>query len=100
MKILQVGSRRVIQYAALFMSFFGLMGKFGALFITIPDPVIGGIFIALFGLLIGVGISPLQFADLSSIRNLYVIGNALFFGMVLPFWIKWTPKAIQTGMNR
>jgi len=95
--ITRVGSRRVIQFGALFMSLVGIIGKFGALFITIPDPVIGGNFIALFGLLIGVGMGPLQFIDLNSMRNLFVLGNALFFGMVLPFWVKWTPNAIQTG---
>ena len=81
------------------MILLGVIGKFGALFITIPDPVIGGIFISLFGLLIGVGISPLQFIDLNSMRNLFIVGNALFFGMVLPFWVKWTPHAIKTGMQ-
>ena len=79
------------------MSLVGIIGKFGALFITIPDPVIGGNFIALFGLLIGVGMSPLQFVDLNSMRNLFVLGNSLFFGMVLPFWVQWTPNAIKTG---
>ena len=74
-----------------------LIGKFGALFITIPDPVVGGVFIALFGMLIAVGLSPLQFVDMNSMRNLFVVGFSIFFGLVLPFWLKRTPKAIQTG---
>ena len=45
----QVGSRRVVQYSAVYMIVFGVFTKFGALFITIPDPVIGGTFIILFG---------------------------------------------------
>ena len=45
----QVGSRRVVQYSAVFMIVLGVFTKFGALFITIPDPVIGGTFIILFG---------------------------------------------------
>ena len=28
----------------------GLIGKFGALFTTVPDPIIGGMFFILFGL--------------------------------------------------
>ena len=45
----QVGSRRVIQYASLFMVLLGMLGKFGALFVTIPDPIIGGVFMVMFG---------------------------------------------------
>ena len=47
--MLQVGSRRVLQLAAIFLLFFGMLGKFGALFVTIPDPVMGGVFLIMFG---------------------------------------------------
>lgn len=94
---MQVGSRRVIQIGSAIMIFLGVIGKFGALFATLPDPVIGGLFITLFGLLVGVGLCPLQYVNLNSMRNLFVVGNALFLGMVLPFWVKKTPGAIQTG---
>lgn len=53
----QVGSRRVIQAAALMMMFFGLMSKFGALFITIPEPIIGGIFCVMFGMISATGMN-------------------------------------------
>jgi len=49
MKLLQVASRRVIQVEALLMLLLGLLGKFGAIFVTIPDPVIGGVFLVMFG---------------------------------------------------
>ena len=39
----------MIQIAALFMIFFGVFGKFGAIFVTIPDPIVGGVFIVMFG---------------------------------------------------
>ena len=45
----KVGSRRVIQVQATFMIVFGLLTKFGAIFVTIPDPVIGASFFILFG---------------------------------------------------
>ena len=35
--------------AAVFLLLFGMLGKFGALFVTIPDPVIGGVFLVMFG---------------------------------------------------
>jgi len=31
------------------MLLFGMIGKFGALFVTIPEPVIGGVFLVMFG---------------------------------------------------
>jgi nucleobase transporter 1/2 len=46
---LQVASRRVTQVGALTMVVFGIFGKFGALFVTIPEPIIGGVFIVMFG---------------------------------------------------
>ena len=87
----------MIQFGALFMIVLAVIGKFGALFTTIPDPLIGGIFIVMFGMITAVGLGTLQYADLNSMRNLFVLGNSLFFGMVLPFWIKRNNKAINTG---
>jgi len=37
----QVGSRRVVQTGAIIMLILAVIGKFGALFTTIPDPVVG-----------------------------------------------------------
>ena len=37
--VTKVGSRRVIQVGGLIMIIFGLFSKFGALFVTIPDPI-------------------------------------------------------------
>jgi len=48
-KCCQVASRRVIQVEAVYMLLFGMIGKFGALFVTIPQPVIGGVFLVMFG---------------------------------------------------
>lgn len=45
----QVGSRRVMQFAGTFMLVLGVFGKFGALFVTLPEPVIGASFLVLFG---------------------------------------------------
>ena len=45
----QVGSRAVVLLSAGFMIVFGVFTKFGALFVTIPDPVIAGTFFILFG---------------------------------------------------
>ena len=81
------------------MLFFGVLGKFGALFTTIPDPIVGGVFMVMFGMITAVGISNLQFVDMNSPRNLFIIGFSLILGMALPHWMNKNPDAIQTGMR-
>jgi len=79
------------------MILLSIIGKFGALFATVPDPVIGGIFIIMFGMILAVGLSSLQYVDLSSMRNLFVLGTSLFLGMVIPSWVSANSKSIDTG---
>lgn len=94
--ITKVGSRRVIQYGAAIMLLLGLVGKFSALFASLPDPVLGALFCTLFGMITAVGLSNLQFVDLNSSRNLFVIGFSIFFGLVLPSYLKSNP--LVTGI--
>ncbi|XP_069961931.1 solute carrier family 23 member 1 [Bactrocera oleae] len=95
--VTKVGSRRVIQWASLIMIVQGVIGKFGAVFIMIPDSVVGGIFCVMFGMIIAFGLSTLQYVDLRSARNLYIIGLSIFFPMVLCKWMQEHPGAINTG---
>uniref|UniRef100_A0A8C5J2F2 Solute carrier family 23 member 2 n=1 Tax=Junco hyemalis TaxID=40217 RepID=A0A8C5J2F2_JUNHY len=94
--ITKVGSRRVIQYGAAFMLLLGMVGKFSALFASLPDPVLGALFCTLFGMITAVGLSNLQFIDLNSSRNLFVLGFSIFFGLVLPSYLKQNP--LVTGI--
>ena len=87
----RVGSRRVVQVGAILMVIFGMCGKFGGLFTTIPDPIVGGMYCAMFGMIAGVGISNLQFVNLNSARNLFIIGFAFFMGLSLRHYFKTTP---------
>ena len=66
----------------------GLFPKFGAIFTTIPQPIVGGMFCALFGMIAAVGLSNLQFVDLNSARNLFIIGFALYMGLVIPDYVE------------
>ncbi|XP_045105655.1 solute carrier family 23 member 1-like [Portunus trituberculatus] len=86
--VTKVGSRRVVQYSACVMLVCGVVGKVGALFITVPEPIIGGIFLVVFGMITAVGISNVQYVDLNSARNLFVLGFSLFFGLALPMWMQ------------
>lgn len=87
----RVGSRRVVQAGALIMLLLGTVGKFGALFTTIPTPIVGGMYCALFGMIAAVGLSNLQRVDLNSSRNLFILGFAFFMGLSIPFYISQNP---------
>jgi xanthine/uracil permease len=80
----KVGSRFVVQIAAVILVLLGLFGKFGALAATIPGPVVGGLYCVLFGLISAIGVQQLAKADLSSDRNLFVAGFSLFMGLSVP----------------
>ncbi|XP_059999689.1 solute carrier family 23 member 1 isoform X3 [Lagenorhynchus albirostris] len=94
----QVGSRRVVQYGAGIMLVLGTIGKFTALFASLPDPILGGMFCTLFGMITAVGLSNLQFVDMNSSRNLFVLGFSMFFGLTLPNYLDSNPDAINTGI--
>ena len=88
----------MIQFGAIVMMFVGVLGKIGALFVTIPDPIVGGVFMVMFGMIAAVGISNLQFADMNSSRNLFIVGFSIIFGLALPHYMNNHPNVIQTGM--
>ncbi|WP_254763428.1 uracil-xanthine permease family protein [Natrinema marinum] len=82
-----VASRYVVQLGAVVMLFVGFVGYFGQLIATIPDPIVGGLFIAMFGQIVAVGISNLRHVDLDSSRNTFVVGFALFVGLAIPAYM-------------
>lgn len=66
------------------MILLGTISKFGALFTTIPSPIVGGMYCAMFGMIAAVGLSNLQFVNLNSARNLFILGFAFFMGLSVP----------------
>ena len=80
----RVASRRVIRAGAVVMLILPIFGKFGATLATMPQPVIGAMFVGLFGLIAAVGLSNLQFVNLNNARNLFIIGLAFFAGLSFP----------------
>jgi len=91
----RVGSRRVVQAGALLMIVLGLVAKFGALFTTIPQPIVGGMYCAMFGMIAAVGLSNLQFVDLNSARNLFILGFAFFMGLSVPEYFGSNPLELN-----
>jgi xanthine/uracil permease len=82
----KVGSRYVVQIGAVILILLGLFGKFGALAAAIPQPVVGGLYCVMFGLISAVGIRQFARADLSSDRNLFIGGFSLFMGISVPYY--------------
>ncbi|KAL5021813.1 hypothetical protein ScPMuIL_000968 [Solemya velum] len=97
--ITRVASRRAFQVAALILIFCGVFGKVGAFLASIPDPVIGGTLIVNLGLVIAVGLSSLQFCDMSSLRNLTIVAVSFMMGMMIPNWLKKNSNAIDSGFS-
>ncbi|KAJ8316860.1 hypothetical protein KUTeg_004764 [Tegillarca granosa] len=93
----RVASRWVFVGVAVIYLIFGIIGKFSALFITIPYPVLGGVLIVMFGAFNGVVLSNLKAIDLSSTRNLTIIGISLLLGLMIPHWVTDYPNVINTG---
>lgn len=82
-----VASRYVVQIGAVVMLVVGFVGYFGQLVATIPDPIVGGLFVAMFAQIVAVGVGTLRFVDLDSSRNVFVVGFALFVGLAVPAYM-------------
>jgi uracil-xanthine permease len=82
----RVASRYVVVLGAGALVVLGLIAKFGAVVATIPAPIVGGAYLALFGLIAAIGLSLLRRADMDSQRNLLIVGFVLFAGFVFPYW--------------
>ena len=54
-------------------------------------------FFTLVGMVTAVGLSNLQYVDLNSTRNLYILGLSLLLGLGLPFYMSNNPGIIRTG---
>ncbi|XP_065924790.1 solute carrier family 23 member 1 isoform X3 [Magallana gigas] len=95
--VTKVASRDVFIATGVIYFIFGIIGKISAVFLTIPYPVLGGALIVMFGMFNGVVLSNLQVVSLSSTRNLAIMGTAILFGFMIPYWLETNPDAIQTG---
>ncbi|XP_067656402.1 solute carrier family 23 member 2-like [Haliotis asinina] len=97
--VTKVASRAVFVTAAFLTILMGFIGKFGAVFSLIPDPVIGGFGLVTVGMVPAVGVSMFRSVNLSSSRNLMVIGLSLALGLLLPDWVAKNDNSINTGIK-
>ncbi|XP_021139512.1 solute carrier family 23 member 1 isoform X2 [Columba livia] len=96
--ITKVGSRMVIIAGACAMLLSGIFGKVGAILASIPTPVIGGMFLVMFGVITAVGVSNLQYTDMNSSRNIFIFGFSVFAGLTIPNWASKNSTLLETGI--
>ena len=79
----KIADPAVIRIAALFGILFSILGKVSALLKTIPEAVLGGIMLLLFGTIASVGVNSLvkNRVDLGDTRNLVIASLILTFGI-------------------
>ncbi|XP_027347466.1 nucleobase-ascorbate transporter 6-like [Abrus precatorius] len=80
----RVGSRRVVQISAGFMIFFSILGKFGAVFASIPAPIVAALYCLFFAYVGSAGLGFLQFCNLNSFRTKFILGFSIFMGFSIP----------------
>lgn len=93
-----VASRYVVQVGAVVMILVGLIGPVSQLFATIPNPLVGGLYLVMFGQIAAVGLSQLKFVDLDQNRNVFIVGFALFAGLSVPAYMSMGVGTFQTGL--
>jgi uracil permease len=81
--ITRVFSSRVIQGAAVIAILLSFVQKFGAAIQTIPQPVLGGVTIILYGMIASVGLRTLieNKVNMASNRNLLIVSVIFSFGV-------------------
>lgn len=72
---------KIIYIAGVMLMILGLMPKIGAATLAIPDSVLGGAMIAMFGMVSAYGIKMLSTVDFDNQNNLMVIAISVSFGL-------------------
>ncbi len=93
-----------LRIAACFAIILSLFGKLGALLVTLPGPVKGGVSVVLFGMIAAVGLRTLveNQVDFKQTRNLLIVAVMLVFGLggvtlPLTFMVNGTPVDIAVS---
>ncbi|MFL3710593.1 nucleobase:cation symporter-2 family protein [Vagococcus salmoninarum] len=93
-----IKSRRPIYFSAFFLMALGLLPKIGAVAQIIPEPVLGGGMLVMFGMVAVQGMKMLSKSDLSNEKNLLIIAISLGFGLgfnIVPQVFSQFPQALQ-----
>lgn len=93
-----IKTRKPIYYSAFFLIGLGLLPKFGAVAEMIPDPVLGGGMLAMFGMVATQGMRILSKVDFSDDGNLLVMALSIGIGLgfnLVPTLFQHFPPTLQ-----
>jgi NCS2 family nucleobase:cation symporter-2 len=94
-----VVSRHITAITGVFLILLGIIPKVGALFATIPAPVIGGGGLIMFAMIFASGASIIQRSVILDRRNMVILAVSIGMGMAVelrPQAIQHFPESIQT----
>lgn len=93
-----IKTKKPIYFSAIFLVILGLFPKIGAFAQIIPEPVLGGGMLVMFGSVAVQGIRMLSKSDFSNEKNLLIIAVSLGFGLgfnIYPDLFAKLPAAVQ-----
>ncbi|CAN0858299.1 Nucleobase-ascorbate transporter 11 [Linum grandiflorum] len=92
--VTKVANRGTVVLGAVFLIFFSLFGKVGAILASIPQALAAAILCFIWGLIVALGLSTLQYTQTASFRNIAIVGVSLFLGMSVPaYFQQYEPKS-------
>lgn len=94
----KVASRHVVTIAGILLVLLGIFPKFGALVAIMPNPVLGGAGIIMFGMVASAGIKTLKDVPLNN-RNMIIIAVSIGIGLgvtVRPEFLSQLPAFLQS----
>lgn len=93
-----IKNRKPIYFSAGFLILLGLLPKIGAVATIIPDPVLGGAMLVMFGMVATQGIRMLAHVDFTNESNLLVVAMSVGLGLgvtVVPELFTGLPETVQ-----
>lgn len=93
-----IKTRKPLYFSAGFLIILGLFPKIGALAQVIPDAVLGGGMLAMFGMVAVAGMRMLAKVDFSDDRNLLIVALSIGFGLgftIMPGLFTRLPETVQ-----
>lgn len=89
-----VASRYVVMICGFFLLVLGLFTKLGTVLATIPRPLLGGVYLVVFGMVAIVGFQQMRRADIDDPRNAAVVGTSLLLGLAVPAYVAANPISL------
>uniref|UniRef100_A0A0N4ZYS4 Sulfate_transp domain-containing protein n=1 Tax=Parastrongyloides trichosuri TaxID=131310 RepID=A0A0N4ZYS4_PARTI len=94
----KIVSRITVQIAGIILVILGFFTKFAAIISSIPEPLIGGLFLMSFSMVCGVAFANLKDVCLKNSRNVTIIGVAVILGTIIPQYFE--KHNISTGNHQ